>query len=685
MEEIARTLPGDEGALFTDIESIKLQQDSSPTIRSAHEAWKVFPKVSGTDLAWFIECGEKAMLCSIGRNEKLNYKVSEAFNAIQRVKICRAEQQYYMLGAMGRIKGSNKEAVVQQVRNWFSQYQAANKPKRIGGKRTRREINLMSDEENKNATHIFISNIPIQFKGVREQWLRDMQGAILNAKELPFPFSITDTQLPQVMSRVVESHDNGQTFGIIVELDQVMRTGPSTMPVHFDIRGPERDALKGERHSKYMEMLQIRTRYLCHMFTRAEAMGIQTARVQCVMRGCSTETSVNNFLRHVVMRFIAVEKRWTDRVAVVHIMRHNLGSSIKAPEWKNETVVVVYALNDPTIIQLDEHRKLLGMFDQQSGVMEYGGVVMEIAKNLISINTKRYAECLRRKAMYIVFSSVWKQLTHQEVTDIIVKLLDMERILFWFERPSFRGRPRQFIVGISGSEEIIVNRELGSILADTSDNNWIATKFQLPYNENIGFREEVIELGRRRPSNSINPARGVPGRGGISEREIGLSSGSTIQSERSGWSTSVFTDLSKSSSVTANSPMSNIEQHGAFEVGRYEGGARVDVQQIMSVFHNTINGMKAEMQTLSQRVTNMAIENAHNEAKQKDMVTAIHARFDDAKHENKKQMEDLCHFMLEQMRKERDRPIRIQGESEMVIEESQETNQRNAHERTEDG
>jgi hypothetical protein len=364
-------------------------------------------------------------------------------------------------------------------------------------------------------------------------------------------------------------------------------------------------------------------------------------------------------------------------------MRHNLGS-IKAPEWKNETVVVVYALNDPTTVNLDEHRKILGVFDQQSGKMEYGGLVMEIAKNLISINTKRYAECLRRKAMFIVFSSVWKQLTHQEATDTIVKLLDMERILFWFERPSFRGRPRQYIIGLSGSEEIIVNREIGSVLADTSDNNWISTKFQLPYHESIGFREEVIELGRRRPAYGINPGRGMFGRGGTSEGENGQSSGSTVQSDRSGWSTSVFTDLSiKSSSVPANNAVPNPEQYGELEVGKYEG--RVDVQQIMSVFHNTINGMKAEIQTISQRVTNMATENANNEAKQKEMLNTIHARFDDAKQESKKQMEDLCQFMLEQMRRERDNLTRRQEENQMVIEESPVTNQRTAHERNENG
>jgi hypothetical protein len=127
-----------------------------------------------------------------------------------------------------------------------------------------------------------------------------------------------------------------------------------------------------------------------------------------------------------------------------------------------------------------------------------------------------------------------------------------------------------------------------------------------------------------------------------------------------------------------------MEQGGEFDVGRYDGGARVDVQQIMSVFHNTINGMKAEIQTISQRVTNMANETAINEVKQKEMLSSIHARFDDVKNENKKQMEELCQFMLVQMMA-RDRSRLAHGENEMVIDVSDETNQRAAHERTENG
>jgi hypothetical protein len=337
----------------------KIQQGQEGVIDGSDmdKAWRVIPSVAGVNIAWFIEMDDKAILCSIQRKEQTQFKVKEALAAIQYAKICKSEQQYYVLGSPGNIKGSAREATIQQLRTWFSQYLVAITPKRIGGGRTRREIQLMSNEETKVATHVLISNIPIQFKAAKEAWLQDMIGAIKKGNELAFPFTLTDQQLSLGMQRIIESHDNGQTFGIIVTLQGGMQTGPTTMPVHFDLRGLQRDPMKGERPPKYGPSMPILTRYLFHMITKTEAEGLSTCRVQCVMRGCSTETCMNNFLRHVVTRYIAVEKRLSGRLAIVQIIRHNLAPRNRQPDWRNEAIIVVYALAKPSPEALDSAMK----------------------------------------------------------------------------------------------------------------------------------------------------------------------------------------------------------------------------------------------------------------------------------------------------------------------------------------
>jgi hypothetical protein len=136
---------------------------------------------------------------------------------------------------------------------------------------------------------------------------------------------------------------------------------------------------------------------------------------------------------------------------------------------------------------------------------------------------------------------------------------------------------------------------------------------------------------------------------------------------------------------TALSASLDVAHGGVQDISRYDGNERIDVHQIMAAFNDTIAGMKSEIQSIAQRVTNMANETAANEIKQRDVLESIHARFDDVKTENNRQMENLCQFMLAKMREIRDEPYRPAATPVMVGDKAVDSNSRSANERKDNG
>jgi hypothetical protein len=132
------------------------------------------------------------------------------------------------------------------------------------------------------ATHALICNIPVQFKARRPLLEKDLMQALESTTRI----KVKVTAVRAGLVRPFETEDTGNTFGIIVRLDEEVEIGHHLCPVHFELRGPSREHFPKER---FRCDHNITTRYMVHMLTEAEAQLLPCARVQCIARGCSRE------------------------------------------------------------------------------------------------------------------------------------------------------------------------------------------------------------------------------------------------------------------------------------------------------------------------------------------------------------------------------------------------------------
>jgi hypothetical protein len=476
-----------------DADLILSRQEDAAVYGRTPKAWMHIEGIGKALIAWFSEEDGTAELCSLQKDERCGFKLKEILQSLKRTKIGFGNGRYYVIGGPSKFKDLTKASIVQQLRQWRQQYAALQLPHKKSCVRSMRELEQISSEEEKAATHVLISNIPMKFKTFPANWLMDMQSAIQMGNEPHFRLHIPKSNLEEGMANIVETVEQGMTFSIIVRLAEVVETGASTIPVHFEFRGPMRKPMWKETYSKQPK--QVATKYLMHLLTEHEARGLIGARIQCILRGCSWDASVNNFLRHLATRYMAVEKRLADRVAVVRCIRHSIwDGKLGPPVWKSEMVIIVYALSRVSQRAVDTAVETLGLAGHVNVEVKYGGYVFEMARQMATVKGRQQCGFLNKESLHITFSGLWHHVSAESVAGHVIDLLGVERVKYWIVRPVFRKKHRTVVVGLSGAEDPILDRAVATRLVDTSKPQWYKMRVNITCREFVGFDPEYIEI-----------------------------------------------------------------------------------------------------------------------------------------------------------------------------------------------
>jgi hypothetical protein len=304
------------------------------------------------------------------------------------------------------------------------------------GSTQRRRIELLSEEGVKEATHMFICNIPLAMKKAISKWQKDMNDALA-----VFPaIKVKQSALYTAMQTYVETIDSNNTFGIITRCESIM-VGTGAFPAHFAMSGENREPLEGER-PKHIEH-KVRTRYMVNLLTEEEAKQLPKAMVQCFIRGCSDEHEITNFMRLVVAKHLLNIP--LDRLLTVQMRRHKL----EPGPFVNETVIVVHATGPAAENQVREGNKALGIYGNiHVKHLEYGGLNFELVAGHAGVRGHLPKYIFNdKKATILVGIDV--QLDYTEVMDLVEQIVDLRLIAYWILRDTFKTRPRSLILGLN--------------------------------------------------------------------------------------------------------------------------------------------------------------------------------------------------------------------------------------------
>jgi hypothetical protein len=304
------------------------------------------------------------------------------------------------------------------------------------GSTQRRRIELLSEEGQKEATYMFICNIPLAMKRASSKWQKDMNDALAAFPEV----KVKQSSLFTAMQTYVETIDGNNTFGIITKCERII-IGTGAFPAHFAMYGENREPLEGER-PKHIEH-QVRTRYMVNLLTKEEAKQLPKAMVQCFVRGCSDEHEITNFMRIVVSKHLLNIP--IERILTVQTRRHKL----EPGPFVNETVIVVHATGSNAENQVREGNKALGIYGNvHHRHLEYGGLNFELVAGHAGVrgHLPKYIFS-DKKAVTLI--GIDGKLPYNEVMDLVEQIIDLRLIAYWILRDRFKTRPRSLILGLN--------------------------------------------------------------------------------------------------------------------------------------------------------------------------------------------------------------------------------------------
>ena len=351
------------------------------------------------------------------------------------------------IGIVGRkqfiVAGPCKhEGLTESMRDYLQKKVDELKGEKIGKSRKeraatlRRQIELRSEEVEKEATRMLIYNIPNQMKKAKDKWQADMTAALETVPHI----KVSQMKLWTAMQTYFDTIDIDCTFGIITKCAAIT-VGTGFTSTHFAMLGENRPFLEGER-PKHFEF-KVRTRYLVHMLTEEEAKALPSALVQCFFRGCCEEYEINNFLRIVISRYL--RDRQLQRLTMVQMKRHR----VAATQYLNETVIVVYVLGKDAERQMSEGNAQLGLtgsiFMKQ---VEYCYLKFELVAAHVGIHGY-VPDYVYDDKHVIVLVGIHTSLKYKEIINLLEKIVDLNKVIYWIFREVYLSRPRSLVIGIN--------------------------------------------------------------------------------------------------------------------------------------------------------------------------------------------------------------------------------------------
>ena len=398
----------------------------------------LLPAIAG-HVAWFQREVDTLWLVRTTQGDyEKGLSVRDVEEVLTASKIGMSGLRHYILAGPSVFEGGLSNLLEEHFNDMMNNNSEAGKAalRAQSGFTQRRRIELLSEEGKKEATRMFICNIPIAMKRATGKWQKDLNEALS-----AFPaIKVNQKELYTAMQTYVDTIDGGNTFGIITKCEKIC-IGTGAFPAHFAMNGELREALEGER-PKHIEH-KVRTRYIVNLLTEEEAKQLPKAMVQCFVRGCSDEHEYTNFMRILISKYLLGVP--LERLLTVQMRRHK----IDAGPFVNETVIVVHATGMNLETQVREGNKAIGLHGSTfARQLEYGTLQFELVVGYIGVkgHVPRYIFTEKRATILVGIDS---ELDYSEVMDIAEQIVDLRLVAYWILRDSYLTRPRSLVLGLN--------------------------------------------------------------------------------------------------------------------------------------------------------------------------------------------------------------------------------------------
>jgi len=269
-------------------------------------------------------------------------------------------------------------------------------------------------------------------------WKSDMTFAMQFTK-----IQFTESAIDDAIRNATSRDEDQPTFSIIIPTANEVLIGTREVNSHFLMKGPDREKVASEMR----QVSRTSTRYLVQLITQDEFELLATARVQCVFRGATMHSGVNQLLQLAVMDFLR-RKNVQGRLVVTQSIRHRLHSpnSRDRPQWFTEMMLVVYVLENATDGEIKRGHDLMG-FTGPRLPFRHCGIKLEAYKSVEATDHAHISSHIKERKPHLLFQRLMPR-TVNDTLKILFNLIPVEAIEYWAIIDPLRGTTASVIVGL---------------------------------------------------------------------------------------------------------------------------------------------------------------------------------------------------------------------------------------------
>jgi len=300
------------------------------------------------------------------------------------------------------------------------------------------DLERMCVEIPRVATHAFISNIPKSFLQDHRMWKSDMMFAMRFTR-----VRFSEAAIDEAMRTAVVRDEEQPTFSFLIPTDGEVLIGTRDMNSHFLMKGPDREKVASEMR----QVTRTATSYLVQLLTQDEFDLFAAARVQCVFRGATMNSGVNQLLRLAVMDFFR-HKNIHGRLVTAQSVRHKLlpSNPRDKPQWFTEMMLVVYVLENASDMEVKKGHDLMG-FTGPRFPFNHNGIRLEAYKNVEATDHAFLSVHVKERKPHLMLQSLMPR-TVDDILRLLFILIPAEAIDYWAIIDPLRGSTASMIVGL---------------------------------------------------------------------------------------------------------------------------------------------------------------------------------------------------------------------------------------------
>jgi hypothetical protein len=332
-------------------------------------------------------------------------------------------------------------------------------------------------------------------------WKSDMTFAIQFAK-----VRFSDGAIDEAIRSAVVRDEEQPTFSVIIPMENEILTGTREVYSHVLMKGPDREKVPSEMR----QVSRTSTRYLVQLLTQDEVEKFATARVQCVFRGATMHSGVNQLLRRAVVDYLRL-RNIQGRLVTAQSIRHRLPASNTRdrPQWFTEMMLVVYTLGNATDAEIKRGHDLMG-FNGPRIQFNHHGIKLEAYKSVEATDNAFISPHIKERKPHLLLQRLMPR-TVDETVRLLFHLIPVEAIDYWAIIDPLRGATASMIVGLR--HQIDSTSLDGNILYEMvrTPEDDVSEFHHLPHQvpPEFLYGSEASAKSVRNPSRgSVNPGRG---------------------------------------------------------------------------------------------------------------------------------------------------------------------------------